>query len=152
MVFPSHWEKKWPVFCLAIGHSQLKDDPRFNSFEKRFENSREMITMLDSIFATKTREEWLEIFKQNDLISCAINSNLELVDDPQIMENDYIVDHDDPFLGKIKIPGFPVRFEKNSVKTKSFSPPLGEHTTEVLKNLGSYDDKEIDQFKKQGII
>ena len=74
IAFPAHWEKKWPVFCRVIGHSQLKDDPKFNSFEKRFENSREMITMLDNIFATKTREEWLEIFKQNDLISCAINS------------------------------------------------------------------------------
>lgn len=149
---PAHWEDRWPLFCQALEHPELQSNPKFDTREKRLNNCEELISVLDHIYATKHRDEWLEIFAQYDIISCPVNTSLDLESDPQVIENDYIVDFDDPALGKVKIPGFPIQFSQASVKTTSLAPSLGEHTLEVLRNLGEYSEKEISQFEQDGVI
>ena len=149
---PMHWEDKWPLFCQALGQPELQSNSKFDTREKRLNNCEELISILDRIYATKPRDEWLEIFTKYDIISCPVNTSLDLENDPQVIENDYIVDFDDPILGKIKIPGFPIQFSQASVKTGSLGPSLGEHTLEVLRSLGEYSEEEIRQFEQDGII
>jgi crotonobetainyl-CoA:carnitine CoA-transferase CaiB-like acyl-CoA transferase len=150
--FPMHWEEKWPFICQALGLPELQNNPKFNTREKRLENSTELIGMLDDLFTTKPRDEWLEIFNGYDLICCAVNTHLDLENDPQVIENDYIVEFDDPMLGKVKIPGYPIQFSQTSAKTVSLGPGLGEHTREVLISLGEYSEREISQFEQEGVI
>ena len=150
--FPQYWEAKWPMFCQALGQPELHSDPRFNTWDKRLDNCKELISIFDNIFITKPRDEWLKIFTQYDLISAPVNTHLDLETDPQVTENEYIVEFDDPLLGKIKLPGYPVQFSQTIAKTTSLGPSLGEHTREVLKNLGEYSDEEIAQFEQDGVI
>jgi len=150
--FPMHWEEKWPLICQALGLPELQYNPKFDTRENRLNNSTELISILDDLFATKSRDEWLKIFAQYDLISCAVNTSLDLENDPQVTENDYIVDFDDPLLGKVKIPGYPIHFSQTSAKTMCLGPALGEHTREILKSLGEYSDEDINQFEKEGVI
>jgi crotonobetainyl-CoA:carnitine CoA-transferase CaiB-like acyl-CoA transferase len=150
--FPGHWEHMWPSFCQALEQPELQNNPKFNTLEKRFDNSEELISILDRIFVTKPRDKWLEIFAPYDLISCAVNTSLDLERDTQVIENDYIVDFDDPELGKVKIPGFPIQFSQTSAKTRTFAPSLGEHTMEILRSIGEYTDKEIARLKEEGVI
>ncbi len=72
--------------------------------------------------------------------------------DPQIVQNNYIVDFDHPKLGKIKIPGYPIHFSKARAETRSSAPELGEHTEAVLTEIGGYSEKEIAQLKDEGVI
>jgi crotonobetainyl-CoA:carnitine CoA-transferase CaiB-like acyl-CoA transferase len=77
---------------------------------------------------------------------------MELEHDPQIIENDYLIDFEHPTLGKVKIPGYPGHFSESRAQTRSAAPELGEHTDEVLKELGGLTGDEIAQLRKNGVV
>ena len=145
-------ERHWGPLCQALGHPELEDDPRFDTDDKRLENAEQLITIFDGLFATRPLAEWLRIFAEHDLFCCAVNSVRELKDDPQVTENDYLVDFEHPTLGKIKIPGYPAQFSESWARTTSAAPELGEHTEEVLMDVGEYSKEEIAQMRKEGVL
>lgn len=146
------FERYWPALCQAIGHPELKKDERFDTAEKLHINSEQLVALFDQIFATKPRDEWLELFAKYDLPVGPVNRLSELVNDPQITQNGYIVDFEHPRLGKIKIPGYPVHFSKAHAGTRSAAPGIGEHTDSILREIGGYSQKEIIQFRADGVI
>lgn len=149
---PGHWENRWPLFCRIFGKPELARDPRFETRDKRYLHCTELIAILDQVFLNRPRDEWIEIFNKHDIISCAVNTSLDLDADPQVIANKYIVDFDDPTIGKTRIPGFPVHFSQAETGTRSLAPALGEHTEQVLKYLGGYSEEEIMQFQNEGLI
>lgn len=145
-------EGYWVDLCQAMEHPELITDARFDTDDKRHVNSEQLVALFDQIFATRPRDEWLNIFAKLDLPASAVHRVADLTNDPQIMQNEYLVDFDHPRLGKIKIPGYPIHFSKSWAKTKSASPEIGEHTETVLSNIGDYSKKEIAQLRDEGII
>ncbi|MCB2171071.1 MAG: CoA transferase [Deltaproteobacteria bacterium] len=142
----------WKSFCAALGHPELEEDPRFSTDDLRWENAGELVSLLDAIFLTRTVDRWLQIFQKYDLLCCAVQTVSDLHKDPQVTENGYLVDFDHPTLGKVKIPGYTAHFSENAAGTVSASPDLGEHTEEVLMEIGSYTKREIDVLKEEGVI
>lgn len=142
----------WSRFCEVINRPEWERDERFNSLEKRAEEySRELLSLLEEFFLTKKRDEWLEIFKENDFIVSPVNHLTDLENDPQIREN-YLEEIDHPALGRVKIPGFPVHFSNARAGTRKAAPLLGEDTEEVLKVFGGYSEQEIGQLREEEII
>jgi len=142
----------WGSFCRVIGRPELEKDPKFDTLEKRSdEHSAEIVSLLDQLFLTKTRDEWLEIFKENDLFVCPVHRPTELKNDPQIREN-YLNEIESPSLGNVMVPGFPVHFSEAKAGIKKTAPDMGEHTEEILSSIGGYSQKQIEQFKKEEII
>jgi crotonobetainyl-CoA:carnitine CoA-transferase CaiB-like acyl-CoA transferase len=146
------FERYWPPLCKALEHPELEKDVRFDTEAKRFEHSEQLVALLDQIFAARPRDEWLNILEKYDLNASPVHHFSELKDDPQILENDYIVDFEHPRLGKIKIPGYPVQFSDSWAKTRTAAPDLGEHTTAVLTEICGYSQREIAELKAEGII
>jgi len=142
----------WKEFCQAIECPDLEDDARFISFEKRLENCGELVSILDSIFATKTRDEWDDILERHGFFCAPVNESSELKDDIQVTENKYVVDFDHPVFGKVQFPGYPVHFSEASAGPRSAAPELGEHTEEVLREVGGYSAEEIEQLRGKDII
>ncbi len=151
-VVPVSEKKQWPLLCHTLGHPEIEKDTRFDTNDKRLFNSEQLVALFDGAFATRPRKEWLDILVKQDFSVAPVNRLSELVDDPQITENNYIVTFDHPKLGKIKIPGYPVHFSRTYAKTRNAAPELGEHTETILMELGSYSEKEIAQLKDEGII
>ena len=153
MTLPSDkQEKQWPILCQLLGHPELEHDPRFDTAQKRFSQPEHLVKDLDQIFATKPRDEWLKILVEQNLFCCPINKVSELASDPQVMQNDYIVDLEHPVLGKVKVPGYPGQFSNSEAGTKFAAPELGEHTEEVLTKIGEYSAKEIKWFRRAAVI
>lgn len=142
----------WTEFCQAIERPDLEKDPRFISFEKRLENCGQLVPILDGIFATKTREEWDDILERQGFFCAPVNESAELKYDPQVTENKYVVDFDHPALGRVLFPGYPVQFSEASAGPQSAAPELGEHTEEVLREIGGYSDEEIKRLREKGIV
>ncbi|MDY6882047.1 MAG: CoA transferase [Desulfatiglans sp.] len=142
----------WETICEILGYSEMTQDTRFDSREKRLENSRELVAHFDRAFSEKPRDEWLRLFREKNIIVCAVNTTMDVINDPQMEANDYIVDYDHPELGKIRIPGFPIRFSQAELKNNIVGPKLGEHTENVLKEIGGYGDEDIEAFKKKKLL
>lgn len=144
-------EKYWPLLCEAIEQEHLLSDPLYAEDEPRRANRARLIKLLDKIFETKTSDEWMGIFIDKGLMFCPVQRVGEIQNDPQALANGYMVDFEDSLLGKLRIPGYPVRFSANYAGTRSLAPALGQHTAEVLQELG-YSDLEIERLKKDGVI
>lgn len=112
----------------------------------------------DEIFAktrerlkTKTSAEWLDLLRAADIWCGPVYGYADLVDDPQIQHNGSFVEYDHPTEGRVKTPGFPIRFSKTPSTVERGAPLAGEHSREILKGAG-YDEARIDRLLAQGVI
>ena len=129
-------------------------DPRFDDPWKQREASTELIAVLDKVFATRTRNEWLQILKAGglEMAFAPVNDMLEATSDPQALANDYIVKDAHPVAGEIKMVGSPLYFSRTPVRMKSGAPELGQHTEEVLTEALGYSREDVKALKDEGII
>jgi crotonobetainyl-CoA:carnitine CoA-transferase CaiB-like acyl-CoA transferase len=144
-------DRYWPNVCQALGIAELEQDPKFNSIEARHKNAEELVSIFDERLATKTRDEWMEIFKKGNVICAPIQTTMEVVNDPQAIANEYIITVDEPKQGKTKQVGFPWMFSQTPASVRRVAPELGEHTEEILLDLG-YSRDDIAGLKKDGVI
>ena len=114
------------------------------------ERRKIFVDTLDKLFATNTREHWLKLLREADVVSAPINDVGEAAVDPDVIANQYIIEVDHPRAGKIKEVGFPWKFHKTPAKA-GIAPGLGEHNREVLIEAG-YSDADIKQLKEEGVI
>jgi len=144
-------DRFWPELCKALSIEHLQNDPRFDSQENRTANSAELISILDDVFATKTKKEWQGHLKNFDLIWAPVNTYLEVVNDPQVLENEYIVEIEHPSGEQVKIVANPIQLSKTPTKVRKAAPSLGQHTEEILQGIG-YTEGKIEELRAAKVI
>lgn len=145
-------DRHWPALCKAMGLEELIKDPRFEDVDKKRDNCEVLIAILDKKFTTKSADEWTEIFTKVDIINQVVQELEELIDDPQVIANDYIGDFDHPVLGKIKMVNAPFKFSKSPAKIRLPAPEFGEHTEQVLLDICGYDWDKITELRDEEVI
>ncbi|HEX5939453.1 MAG TPA: CoA transferase [Dehalococcoidia bacterium] len=134
-------DSRWPALLRVTGLEHLADDPRFADHFARSANLDELHELLQEVFLKKTNEDWMNLFKPEDLIYAPVMTYEEIAKDPQARLNDYIVTIDHPTRGKLDVTGLPINFTETPVTPGATAPELGQHTEEVLLALGySWDD------------
>jgi crotonobetainyl-CoA:carnitine CoA-transferase CaiB-like acyl-CoA transferase len=144
-------DRYWPIVCKALGLEELEHDPKFSTVEVRYQNAEELVSIFDKKLASKNRDEWMEIFKKGGVIFAPIQTTAEVVNDPQAIANEYIITVDDRGGGKTKQVGFPWMFSETPASVRRVAPELGEHSEEILSELG-YSQDDIAGLKQDGII
>ena len=143
----------WKDFCRALAIEKLEHDPKFENASARKENARELVAILDQTFASKNRDQWLKILKENgDFIYTIVNSIAEVANDPQALINGYIVEYDHPRHGKVKTMGFPYALSKTPAGVQRASPEVNEHCEEVLTEVAGYSKEEVDEFIRLEVV
>jgi len=145
-------DKFWPLVCRAMGLEALENDPRFDTMERRMQNCQELISILDDTFATKARNEWIKLFKENGVIFAPVNTTLDVTQDPQVLANDYITEFDHPVFGPTKTVGFPITLSETPMSVRREAPEFGQHTEEILTELLDYTWDDIAKLKDGEVI
>ncbi|MBN1190268.1 MAG: CoA transferase [Dehalococcoidales bacterium] len=146
-------QRYWPDVCKALGITHVINDPRFKDANLREQNARELISVLDAAFISKTAGEWSAIFKNGfDIISAPVQSMNDLASDPQVIANEYVIDYRHEVLGPVKVVGLPVSLSETPGRVNAEAPEFGQHTEEVLIEMGGYTWDEITELRKKEAI
>jgi formyl-CoA transferase len=137
-------EHHWQGLCRSLG-GNLYSDPRFTTPEKRAENDKALAEYLIKAFSEKPAEYWLAVLSQANVPVSLGLINEELLEDPHCLENGFFEDRDHPLLGRVRHHGITPRFSDMSGIIRRTGPLLGQHTAEVLTELG-YNQQEIDRL------
>lgn len=142
--------KHWQNFLQLVGRSDLfTDDPRFASMASRTQYINEVYGFLAEQLATRTTAEWVELLEQADIPVMPLNSIDSLEENPQLKAIGFFGEMDHPTVGKIRTMGIPERWSHTKPEIVRHAPEHGEHTEEVLRELG-YARAEIDALLKAG--
>jgi len=143
----AHEDWFWDRLCAAMG---LPEYQGIRAPERR-KRRPELAERLQKVFLGKSREEWLKVLKEADVPVAPIKSPGEIEQDPHVLFRKMIQEISFASGEKIKQVGFPIKFSDMPDRFRIPPPRLGEHTDEILKSLG-YAGKEIEEFKKEGVI
>ena len=115
------------------------------------EDKNEILDTLSTMFSKDTREHWVSILREADMVAAPVNTMLEASNDPNVVANGYVKEIYHPKIGEnIKIHGSPWKFSETP-STPGFAPELGEHNEEILSSLG-YTDSQIEELQKNEAI
>lgn len=141
----------WPDFCRAIERPDVRMDPRFEKMAARADHREELVVILDDVFAAKDRSEWESRLQDRNCIFGWIEPPEAIIDDPQAKANGFFTEIQHPEAGKTRYLTTPVTFRQNPATIRTTAPELGQHTEEILLEMGRSWD-EINELKKKGAI
>jgi len=143
-------DRFWPELMTVLESPELITDPRFDSHAKRAQNNVECVAAIAAGFARKTLEEWKIALKDINGVWAPVQRPREMVTDPQVEANSYIADLEDSAGTAFKLVSAPVQFDEQPGDVRR-APDHGEHTDEVLQELGLTMD-EILEYKISGAV
>lgn len=136
----------WENLCRALEREDLIPQ-QYATGPKR----EETIAQLEEIFLTRTRDEWVDYLDGFEICHGPVNDFQETFADPQVLHREMILLMDHPTEGPVKQLGFPIKFSKTPGRIRLPSPGYGEHTRDVLRDLG-YSNQKIEVLEKSGVI
>jgi len=144
-------DRYWPDLAEALGIDPA--DERFDSHDKRCNDSRlELIQVLEEGFQKQPGTHWRQVFEEKRMSADVIEQFDYPAEDPQALQNRYVLELDHPTHGPIKSLGFPIFMSDSPARLRSLAPCTGQHTAEVLHGLLGYSEETINALTTEGVI
>jgi crotonobetainyl-CoA:carnitine CoA-transferase CaiB-like acyl-CoA transferase len=144
-------EEHWQALCQTIGRKGLTADPRFATPASRKKNDRALTKILAESFFTTLAAAWVPILQMAG-VPVAMSANLDgLFQDPHYLETNLFVFQDHPLWGRVQLLNVTSEFSETPGTVQRYAPLLGEHTDEVLQELGFSKDQIVD-FKSSKLV
>jgi crotonobetainyl-CoA:carnitine CoA-transferase CaiB-like acyl-CoA transferase len=144
--------RNWPEICEALGRPELVTDERFARYQDRVgAHARELLALLDEAFAQRPAQEWVDELCARGVFAALVQDYSEVVRDPQVLANEYIVNVERPDGPPVGMVPTPIQFGETPTIIDRLAPELGQHTEEVLLEAG-YSWEEIEALRREGAI
>ncbi|HVC40882.1 MAG TPA: CaiB/BaiF CoA-transferase family protein [Candidatus Saccharimonadales bacterium] len=141
----------WQRFAPLIGLPELVDDPRFVSNPERVANRRQLIPLIETALATRTSAAWAEELSRVGIPAGAINSVDAALEHPQVRAREMVLTTEHPTAGTLRMTGSPIKLSRHTASVRRPPPLLGQHTDEVLGELG-YSTADIATLRDEGVV
>ena len=141
----------WERLCPGIGHTELLEDPRFESNTARVENRAQCVEVLSEIFKTKTVAEWVDIITEAGVPVGPINTVSDVISDAQVNARNMVVDMPHPNVPDLRVPFSPLKLAETPPSIRMAPPLLGQHNEDILTELG-YTEEGISKAREKGVI
>jgi len=142
----------WKRFCAVLGVQEtVGADARFASNGLRNENRGALWAALQPVFDQRGGDEWLAALREADIPCGRINSLEQALEDPQLRARGMVAEVPHPLLGAVRTIGNPIKLGASPVSYRRPPPLLGEHSAEILRELG-YSESDVADFRARGVI
>jgi crotonobetainyl-CoA:carnitine CoA-transferase CaiB-like acyl-CoA transferase len=143
--------KEWQGLARALGHPEWLEDPRFNSPAARDRHVNERLVMTQEVLRTDTTAQWMRRFEEYDVPCAPALTRGEVLKHPQIVASGTLIEIDHPVSGRLRQARPPARFEHTPADVRFGAPRLGEHTEEILLEIG-YTRPQIEAWRAARVI
>ena len=141
----------WERMCQAIDRPDLPNDPRFMTNTERVAHRSECIQLLSDIFQTETVSHWVSKIEEAGVPCGPINRVSDVVNDPQVLSRNMVVEIPHPNIPDLKVPYSPLKLAETPPSVRRPPPLLGQHNEEILSELG-YAADSIAKLRQKGVI
>jgi len=152
VVVATRQENFWKKLCAVLEHADLADDPLFADNATRVKNRKVVIPRLEEIFRTRTAADWLKRLRDAGVPAAPVNNVDAAFAEPPVAEREMIVEYDHPQVGKVRLPGNPIKMDGMGETISNPAPMLGEHTDAILKSLLHLSAQEIAALRASGAV
>lgn len=144
-------QRNWERLLECLDAPELGEDERFASNSQRMANLDELVRLLTVHFKKRTTQDWLDMLEEAGLPAGPVLSIKEMHADPQAIARDMVPSTEHPIAGTVQTIGLPIKLSQTPGSVARPAPLFGEHTREVLSEIG-YSDDEISRFVSDGAV
>jgi crotonobetainyl-CoA:carnitine CoA-transferase CaiB-like acyl-CoA transferase len=144
-------EKRWEQLCQILGAEEWLEDARFTTNGGRYDYRLELESMINEKLQARPVAEWECIFNDAGIPAGPVYAMDGALDHPQVRYREMVVDRPHPVLGTVSLLGLPVKFSETPGDVHRIPPELGEHTDEILREIGMTDG-DLSRLREQSII
>ena len=152
IVIATRQENFWVRLCDVVEHPEWAHDERFASNAQRLVNRHILIPLLETVLVNNTRQHWLDKLYAVQVPAAPVNNLDGAFGEPPVAEREMIVEYMHPQVGRVRMPGNPIKFEGIDKTLSSPAPMLGEHTETLLTDLLQLTPERIAQLRQLGAI
>ena len=143
--------RMWESLCVAIDRADLLTDPRFETPQSRFENRKELKSVIEEWTRSRDKYEAMRILSEGGVPASAVLDTSDLYQNPHLLERGFIHEVEHAEKGKVTLLGWPARMSESNVEIKA-APILGQHSSEVLTEDLHLSSEDLDRLIDQGIV
>ncbi|NKC16600.1 MAG: CoA transferase [Gammaproteobacteria bacterium] len=144
-------DSQWQAFCAVSGRQHLLSDARFATPALRDQHADERLDLIQEALREKTADEWLQLLDDAGVPCAPVLKRKEMIHHPQVEASGIIVEHEHPHAGPLRQARPAARFEATPTAVRRGAPLLGEHTVQIMRELG-YDEAQIEALVAAGAI
>ena len=139
-------------FCAIAGHPEWATDPRFAKNADRVRNRSVLVPMLEAVFKSRPKAEWLADLEKHQVPGGPINDLGEVFSDPQVRQRDMVSTWQHSVGTSFELVSSPMKFSRTPVRRDLPPPTMGEHTDQILREVLNYDDARIAELRAAKVI
>ncbi len=143
--------RNWDACCEVLGLRELKDNARFKTNAVRHQNRHELIPLIEAVTQTKPAKHWVDALIEVGVPCGLLQTYDQVFNDPHLLARGFFQDAPHRTLGPVRQMGSPMRLSETPARMARAGPLLGEHSAEVLRELG-YSQHQIDQLRDSRVI
>jgi crotonobetainyl-CoA:carnitine CoA-transferase CaiB-like acyl-CoA transferase len=144
-------DKQFSQLCKVLGRPELAQEARFSTTPKRVEHRNELLPIMAALLREKPIAHWMPLLREAVVPAAPIYSFDQVYEDPQIRHRQLVKTVPHPLSGTLKVVGNPLNFSETPLEYHRSPPLLGEHTAEILREVLSLTEADIERLAQQKV-